>query len=51
MAENDALRTEGDLADAPNVSGRRGHLEQQMGGTTVEEAVREGDKHRDEDGR
>jgi cytochrome c oxidase subunit 1 len=50
MAESDALRREEDVADAPNVSGRRGHLEQQMGGTTIEEAVRE-DDHRDEDGR
>jgi len=32
MEHNEALRTEGTLADAPNVSGRRGHLEQ-MGGS------------------
>jgi cytochrome c oxidase subunit 1 len=50
MVENEALRREGDLADAPDVTGRRGHLEQQMG-DSIEHATETIDKSRDEDGR
>ena len=50
MVENEALRHEDDNVDAPDVTGRRGHLEQEMG-RSVEDVARDADKHRDEDGR
>jgi cytochrome c oxidase subunit 1 len=50
MMENEALRHEADSVDAPDVTGRRGHLEQEMG-QSIEDAARDADKHRDEDGR
>jgi cytochrome c oxidase subunit 1 len=49
MVENEALSQEEDLVDAPDVTGRRGHLEEQMGGASVEDVTHE-HKH-DEDGR
>jgi cytochrome c oxidase subunit 1 len=50
MVENEELRREGDRADAPDVTGRRGHLEQQLGGD-VESTTRNITETRDEDGR
>ncbi|HSE10494.1 MAG TPA: cytochrome ubiquinol oxidase subunit I, partial [Nocardioidaceae bacterium] len=50
MVENEALRHEGDVADAPTVTGRQGHLEQQMG-ESVEGATKTIEKNRDEDDR
>ncbi len=49
MDRHDALREESGVADAPEVTGRRGHLEQQMG-ESVEDSARKTDTHR-EDGR
>jgi cytochrome c oxidase subunit 1 len=50
MVENEELRREGDRADAPDVTGRRGHLEQQLG-SDVESTTRNITENRDEDGR
>jgi len=50
MVENEALRSEDDLVDAPDVSGRKGHLEERMAGETVEHAAEDAQKRHDEDG-
>lgn len=44
--ENEALRREGDFADAPDVTGRRGHLEEQLG-EDAERAATKVDDDRD----
>jgi cytochrome c oxidase subunit I len=46
MVENEALRREGDVADAPDVTGRRGHLEEQLG-EDVERGATKVDDDRD----
>jgi cytochrome c oxidase subunit 1 len=54
MAESEGLREESDLVDAPEVSGRREHLEEQLGKDVRDvtpEDVDEAERHRDEDGR
>jgi cytochrome c oxidase subunit 1 len=51
MVESEGLRKEKELIDAPNVTGRKGHLEQELGGTDVEDAAESVDPRRDEDGR
>ena len=50
MVENEALRSEDDLVDAPDVTGRKGHLEERMAGETVEHAAEDAQKRHDEDG-
>jgi cytochrome c oxidase subunit I len=52
VESGDALRNESNVADAPDVTGRRGHLEEEMGGRSVEDVARDIEKdHTDEDRR